>query len=49
MFSIFGAKKSFTKLRQIFIKALILNYFGLKRHIYIGIDVSDYIMGRIFH
>ncbi len=42
------ARKSFTKLRQAFVKALILNYFDPKHHIIIEKDVSGYAIGEIF-
>ena len=34
----------FTKLRQAFVKALILYYFDSKRHIRVKPDVSSYII-----
>ena len=40
------AKQVFTKLRQAFIKASILNHFDLKCHIQIEIDVLSYIIGK---
>lgn len=43
-----GAKQAFIKLRQVFIKASKLNYFYLEHYIYIKIDISNYIIGRIF-
>ena len=46
-FFTFGAKLTFTKLRQAFFKALILYYFDLKRHMRIRIDVSGYAISRV--
>ena len=46
-FFIPGAKLAFTKLRQIFLKALILYHFDPNRHIWIEIDVSGYAIGRV--
>ena len=43
-----GAKLAFTKLRQAFLKALILYYFDLERHIQIETDVSGYAIGGVF-
>ena len=48
-FVIANAKKAFTKLRQMFIKALILNYFDPEHHIQIETDVSGYTIGEIFY
>lgn len=45
LFLIFGAKASFTKLRQVFIKVLILNHFDLERYIQIQTDASGYMIG----
>ena len=42
-----GAKLAFTKLRQAFIKALILHHFDLERYIQIEINISGYAIGRI--
>ena len=42
------AKLIFTKLRQAFVKALILYYFNLKHHIQIEINVSGYAINRVF-
>ena len=47
-FFIFGARLAFTKLRQTFIKALLLYYFDLEYHIRIETDASDYIVSEIF-
>ena len=41
------ARKAFIKLRQAFVKALILNHFNSKRHIRIETDASDYTIGGI--
>ncbi len=41
------AKRAFTKLRQAFLKALILNYFDLERHIRIETDISGYAIDGI--
>ena len=40
---------AFIKLRQVFIEALILNYFDLKCYIQIEMDISDYTIGGIFN
>ena len=48
-FFTFGAKLVFTKLRQVFVKALILHYFDLERYIRIETDVSSYAIGRVFN
>ena len=45
---IFGAKKSFIKLSQVFVEAPILNHFDPKRHIQIKIDVLGYGINKIF-
>ena len=47
MFLIVDTRRAFTKLRQAFIKALILNYFDLERHIQIGTDASGYTISGI--
>ncbi len=47
LFFITNTKKSFTKLRQAFIKVPILNHFDLERHIQIETDTSGYIIGKI--
>ena len=39
---------AFTKLRQAFVKVLILYYFDLECYIRIEIDISDYAIGEIF-
>ena len=41
------AKKVFTKLRQAFVKAPILNHFDLERHIRIEMDATCYAIGGI--
>ena len=46
-FLIPGARLAFTKLRQAFVKALILHHFDLERHIQIETDVSDYGIGGV--
>ena len=43
-----GARKTFIKLKQAFIKASILNRFDPERHIQIETDVLGYAIGRIF-
>ena len=43
-----GARKTFIKLRQIFVETPILNHFDLERHIQIDIDVLSYAINRIF-
>ena len=47
MFLIFKARKIFTKLRQAFVKALILNHFDPKHHIHIETDISGYTIDGI--
>ncbi len=47
LFLTFEARKAFTKLRQAFVKASILNHFDLKRHIRIETDASSYAIGGI--
>ena len=42
-----GAKLAFTKLRQVFLKALILYHFNPERHIRIETDKSDYVISGI--
>ena len=46
-FFTFGARLAFTKLRQAFIKALILHHFNPERHIWIETDASDYAIGGV--
>ena len=41
-FLISGARKAFTKLKQVFIKAPILYHFDPKRHIRVETDASGY-------
>ena len=48
MFFISQAKKVYINLRQVIIKAAILNYFDLEYYIQIEIDISGYIIGEIF-
>ena len=43
-----GARKTFTKLGQVFIKAPILHHFDLERHIQVETDVSGYAIGGVF-
>ena len=47
-FLIPGAELAFAKLRQAFLKALILHHFDLKRYIRIETDVSGYTIGEVF-
>ena len=42
------AKKNLIKLKQVFVKVLILNHFDLRSYIHIKIDTSSYTIGRIF-
>ena len=46
-FLIPGAKLAFTKLRQAFLKALILHYFDSERYIWIKTDASSYAIGGV--
>ena len=48
MFFTFKAKKNFIKLKQVFVKALIFNYFDFDHNISIEIDTSSYIISGIF-
>ncbi len=41
------AGKVFTKLRQVFVEAPILNHFDLERYIRIEMDISRYAIGEI--
>ena len=43
------AKLTFAKLRQAFVKALILHYFDPERHNQIEIDVLDYAIGEVLN
>ncbi len=43
------AKKTFTKLRQAFVEAPILNHFNPERYIQIETDISGYAIGGIFN
>ena len=47
-FFISKAKPTFIKLRQVFVKALILYYFYPECHIRIETDVSGYAIGGVF-
>ncbi len=49
MFLISRAKQIFIKLRQVFIKALILNYLDLECHIQIETDTSSYVISKILN
>ena len=40
---------TFTKLRQAFIKALILYHFDPKHHIRVKMDVSGYVIGEVLN
>ena len=46
-FFIFKARIAFIKLKQIFLKALILHYFNTKCHIQIETNVSRYAIRKI--
>ena len=47
-FFTFGTKLVFTKLRQAFIKALILHQFNSEHHIRVETDASGYIIDGVF-
>lgn len=47
IFLIFDAKKIFYYLRQVFIKALILQHFDFKYYIQIASDILDYAIGKV--
>ncbi len=47
MFFTSGARKSFIKLRQVFVEVSILNYFDLEHHIQIETDASGYGISEI--
>ena len=47
MFFTTNARRAFTKLRQAFVEAPILNYFDLEYHIWIEIDALGYAIGGI--
>ena len=47
MFFTVDTRMTFTKLRQAFVEASILNHFDSKRHIQIEINALDYVIGRI--
>lgn len=42
-----NARQTFTRLRQVFIEALILSYFNLERYIRIETDASSYTIGGV--
>ena len=44
-----GAKKALIKLKQAFIKALILNHFDPEQHIWVETDASGYAIGGVFN
>ena len=48
IFFTFETRKAFTKLRQAFIKAPILNHFNLEYHIRIEMDIFDNRISEIF-
>ena len=43
------ARLAFTKLRQAFIKAMILYHFDSECHIRVETDASSYIIDRVFN
>ena len=43
----FEARQVFTKLKQIFVEAVILNYFDLERHIQIETNIYSYAISVI--
>ena len=47
-FFTFGAKLAFTKLRQAFLKTLILHHFDPKHYIWIEMDVLGYDIDGVF-
>ena len=47
-FLILEAKLLFTKLKQAFVKALILYYFDLEHYIQVETDISGYAIGGVF-
>ncbi len=47
LFLTIDARKTFTKLRQAFVEAPILNHFDSERHIQIETNVSSYAIGKI--
>lgn len=47
MFFTFSTRKIYTKLKQIFIEALILNCYDLECHLRIEIDASSNIIDKI--
>lgn len=48
MFSISGTRQVFSKLKQMFLEVLILNYFDLKPYIYVETNVFGYVICGIF-
>ena len=46
-FLFFGARLTFIKLRQVFIKVPILYHFNSKYHILIETNTSKYVIGKI--
>ena len=46
-FLTFNAKQTFTQLKQVFTKAIILQYFDSGHHIQIKTNTSDYTIGYI--
>ena len=49
MFVIFKAREAFTKLRQVFIEASILNHFNLEYYIQIETNIFDYTIDKILN
>ena len=47
IFLIPNAKKVFNNLQLIFIKALILQHFDLKSHIFVETNILSYVIGRM--
>ena len=47
-FFTFGARLTFTKLRQVFVKVLIIHHFDPKCYIWIETDVLGYAIGGVF-
>ena len=48
MFLTFETWQTFIKLKQVFIKVLILNHFDLEHYIFMKTNVSTYIISKIF-
>ena len=44
-----NAKKTFNHLNQMFIKALILQYFDSKSHIWIETNISNYVISKMLN